>query len=169
MHAWQYLQPASNRTEHTAATLAQQAAGMDSTAAVSVGRILVVEDDPAAARFVGYVLGERAGFDVAHVTDPVVAVQRIADEHWDLVLTDLDLPHMSGLDLLASARRVAPGLPVVLTTARLMDATHAHALLAGADAFLEKPIPPKRLVAVVTRLVGSRNGNDGSNAAPRPP
>ena len=86
------------------------------------GRILVVEDDPTAARFAAYVLGERGGFDVTHVTDPVVAIQRVADEHWDLVLADLDLPHMSGLDLLASVRRIAPGLPVVMTTAMAMEA-----------------------------------------------
>jgi len=128
---------------------------MDTTAPVRRGRILVVEEDPAAARFAGYVLGERAGFDVAHVIDPVVALQRIADEHWDLVLADYDLPHMSGLDLLASARRIAPGLPVVLTTARIMD-VRLRAMASHADVFLEKPIPPRRLVAVATALAGRR-------------
>ena len=132
---------------------------MGSTApAACRGRILVVEDDPAAARFAVYVLGERGGFDVTHISDPVVATQHIADESWDLVLADLDLPHMSGLDLLAAVRRVAPGLPVALTTARAMEAVHADTLLSHADAFLEKPIEPQRLIAVAATLIGSRPG-----------
>ena len=76
------MQPASNRPANGAATHAQQHACVSKIApAVSRGRILVVEDDPAAARFAAYVLGERGGFDVTHVIDPVVAIQRIADEH----------------------------------------------------------------------------------------
>ncbi|HUK68433.1 MAG TPA: response regulator [Streptosporangiaceae bacterium] len=125
-------------------------------AGLSRRKILVVEDDPAAARFVVYVLGERGGFDVSHVTDPVVALQRIADEAWDLVLTNLDLPRMTGLDLLASVRRIAPGLPVAITTGRAMSAAHAHALRRHADAFLERPIQPQRLTTVATALIGNR-------------
>ncbi len=151
------MQPASNRPANGVATHAQQHARVTKIGpAVSRGRILVVEDDPAAARFAAYVLGERGGFDVRHVTDPVVALQRIVDEAWDLVLADLDLPHMSGLDLLASIRRIAPGLPVAITTAQPMEAAHAHALLRHADAVLEKPIQPRRLTSVATALIGSR-------------
>jgi two-component system, response regulator FlrC len=151
------LQPASNWVANGEATHAQQHARVRNIGeAVSRGKILVVEDDPAAARFAAYVLGERGGFDVRHVTDPVVALQRIVDEAWDLVLADLDLPHMSGLDLLASVRRIAPGLPVAITTARAMGAAHAHALLRHADAFLEKPIQPRRLTSVASTLIGSR-------------
>ena len=113
-------------------------------------------------------LGERAGFDVTHVTDPVVAVQRVADEHWDLVLADLDLPHMSGLDLLASVRRLAPGLPVVMTTARAMHAEPAHILFSDADAFLEKPIGSRRLVMVTTNLIGNRRGTGRAGHGDRP-
>ncbi len=130
---------------------------MNKTAPAAHGaKILVIEDDPAAARFAVYVLGERAGFDVTHVTDPVVGLARVEDEPWDLVLTDLDLPLMSGLDVLASVRRIAPGLPVVLTTASAMTAVDTHALLSRADAFLEKPIRPQRLIVVAATLIGNR-------------
>ncbi len=136
---------------------------MGNTAAgVNRGKILVVEDDPAAARFALFVLGERGGFDVTHLADPVVAIQRVTDEDWDLVLADLDLPLMSGLDLIASVRRVAPGLPVVLTTARVVGAAGFHAWLSHADAFLEKPIRSQRLIAVAATLIG---GQRGENAA----
>jgi DNA-binding response OmpR family regulator len=132
------------------------------------GRILLVEDDPAAARFAIYVLGERGGFDLTHVTDPVAAIAHIRAHAFDLVLADIDLPHMSGLDLLAAVRRIAPGLPVIMTTAGDMDAVDAHALLRSADAFLEKPISPRRLIAVAAALAGGGHpaARDGHSAEP---
>ena len=72
------------------------------------GRILVVEDDPEAALFVVHVLGNRGGFEVTHTADPAVALGLAADEHWDLLVTDLDMPGMSGLELIGSLRQVAP-------------------------------------------------------------
>jgi DNA-binding response OmpR family regulator len=124
----------------------------------ATGRILVVEDDPAAARFAVYVLGERGGFEIIHLTDPVVAIERVQCERWDLVLADLDLPHMSGLDLLASVRRIAPRLPVLLTTATAMDPAAIRALCDHADAFLCKPIRARRLIDVATALIANGPG-----------
>ena len=80
-----------------------------SSVAGSRGRILVVEDDPEAALFVVYVLGNRGGFEVTHTADPAEALRLAADGHWDLLLTDLDMPGMSGLELLGALRQVAPG------------------------------------------------------------
>ncbi len=151
------------------ATCAYEPAGVDNIGpAASRGSILVVEADPAAARFAGYVLGECGGFDVVHLTDPVVALQRIADEPWDLVLADLDLPHMSGLDLLACLRPIAPYLPVVITTARAMDPVLADVPFSHADAFLRKPLLPQRLTLVATTLIGDRrSGQAAKRSLPR--
>ena len=80
-------------------------------------RILLVEDDHEAAYFAVHVLTTRGHFDVTHTMDPRVALDRARSERWDLVLTDLDLPGMTGLDLLAALRRSVPALPVVVITA----------------------------------------------------
>ena len=69
------------------------------------GRILLVEDDHEAAYFAVHVLTTRGHFDVIHTMDPRVALDRTRSERWDLVLTDLDLPGMTGLDLLAALVR----------------------------------------------------------------
>ena len=134
--------------------------------AASRGSILVVEADPAAARFAGYVLGECGGFDVVHVTDPVVALQRVADEPWDLVLADLDLPHMSGFDLLASVRRIAPDLPIVITTARAMEPGPEGVPVPHADAFLRKPVGPRRLTMVAAALIGKGHSAQAATRSP---
>ncbi len=116
------------------------------------GRILVVEDDPEAALFVVHVLGNRGGFEVTHTADPAAALRLAAGEHWDLLVTDLDMPGMSGLELFGSLRQVAPALPVVVLTA-YAPAGMAAALLSHADGYLEKPLRVDRLIATATALI----------------
>ena len=69
------------------------------------GRILVVEDDAEAAFYAVYVLTTMGHFEVAHTPDPAVALRRASSEPWDLVLTNLDMPGMSGLELLGALRQ----------------------------------------------------------------
>src|SRR6202167_1245337 len=82
----------------------------------SPGRILVVDDDVVTGRFLVNLLGARGGFDVSHTLDPAVALQRATSETWDLVLTDVEMPGMTGLELLQALRRAAPDLPAVVFT-----------------------------------------------------
>ena len=73
------------------------------------GRILVVEDDSEAAYYAVRVLTRMGHFNVVHTFDPVVALRRATAEPWDLVLTDVDLPGMTGLELLAGATQGGSG------------------------------------------------------------
>jgi len=121
---------------------------------IAGGRILVVEDDPSAARFALIVLGERGGVDVVHVADPVIAVSRIKSESWDLVLADLNLPHMSGLALAEQAKRIRPELPVAVITAMVVGPEALASLLRYADEVLQKPMPPRELITAAAGLIG---------------
>ena len=123
----------------------------------SAGRILVVEDDPEAALFAVHVLANRGHFDVTHTADPAVALRLVVTEHWDLVLTDVQLPGMSGLELLDALRQVAPALPVAVVTAYAPAGMTQAMRLNGADAYLEKPLRIASLLATVTALI-SRGG-----------
>jgi two-component system, NtrC family, response regulator HydG len=117
------------------------------------GRILVVEDDSEAAYYAVHVLTRMGHFDAVHTLDPVVALRRVTAESWDLVLTDVDLPGMTGLELLRALREAAPALPVAVITAHITNSADMDALRERADAFLEKPVPPARLVAVAAALI----------------
>ena len=117
------------------------------------GRILVVEDDPEWALFAVYVLSHRGQFDVTHTADPAAALRLAAAEHWDLVLTDLELPGMTGLELVAALRQVAPALPVAVVTAHVAGAMTAGALRGHADGYLEKPLRIDQLIATATALI----------------
>jgi DNA-binding response OmpR family regulator len=115
------------------------------------GRILIVEDDPEAALFAVHVLANRGRFEVTHTADPAVALRLAAAEHWDLLLTDLDLPGMSGLELLSALRTVAPGLPVAVMSAHAPVTTEA--VLSQADEYLAKPLRVNQLIATATALI----------------
>ncbi len=130
-----------------------QTATMTTEDSVRPGRILLVEDDHDAACYAVHVLTTMGRFDVTHTTDPRVALDRASSEPWDLVLTDLDLPGMTGLELLAALREATPVLPVAVLTAELPEGAALGRLLAIADACLEKPVLPGRLVAAVTALI----------------
>jgi CheY-like chemotaxis protein len=120
------------------------------------GRILLVEDDPEAALFAVTVLAKRGQFEVTHTADPAVALELAAAGCWDLVVTDVDMPGMTGLELVAALRQIAPALPVAVLTA------HAHlrtaALLCRADEFLTKPVRVDRLLATAAALIGRATG-----------
>ena len=120
---------------------------------VARGRILVVEDDPEAALFAVHVLAHQGQFDVTHTADPAVALRLAADEHWDLVLTDMEMPGMTGLELLCALREVAPALPVAIVTAHAPAGMTDAALLSGADECLEKPLRIDHLILTASTLI----------------
>ncbi len=117
------------------------------------GRIIAVAHDPAVVRFTLHVLGERGGFDVIHVADPVTAIRRIRSEPWDLVLADFDLPRMSGLDLAEWVSGTKPELPVAVIVARHIQPEDLALLLHHATEVLHMPVPPMQLIAIVTGLI----------------
>ncbi len=116
-------------------------------------RVLLVEDDPEAADYVLHVLRVRGGFDVTHAPAAADALRQAQTGPWDLILTDVEMPGMTGLELLGQVRKVAPLLPVAVLTAHASVNYAVRALRHDADEFLEKPISPDRLVGVVTSLV----------------
>src|ERR1700761_9327559 len=79
------------------------------------GRILVVDDDPALGEFLSRVLSA-GGYEVAHQLDSEGALALVHTQSWDLLITDIELPGMSGLELLDRVRELLPGLPVAVLT-----------------------------------------------------
>lgn len=131
-------------------------------------RILLVEDDPDTARFITHVLTSRGGFHVEHAPSPAAALPRAAAERWDLVITDIEMPDMTGIELLESLRRKSPALPVAVITAHVTVDNTLGALRGQADDFMQKPLRPDSLIAAVTRLLdhgrGGRGGRGGREA-----
>ena len=109
------------------------------------GRVLVVDDDPALAEMLGIVLrGE--GFDPAFVADGSRALNSFRDVKPDMVLLDLMLPGMSGIDV-CKLIRAESGVPIIMLTAKTDTVDVVLGLESGADDYVVKPFKPKELVA----------------------
>jgi DNA-binding response OmpR family regulator len=119
--------------------------------------ILVADDEPHIGRIIKMKL-EQGPFRVSLAYDGQEALDFInSDEHLDLVLLDLMMPKLSGLDVLGQMRQQErfKTLPCIILTAG-GDAKHERDALAfGATQFLTKPFSPKKLYALVARLTGA--------------
>jgi two-component system response regulator MtrA len=114
-------------------------------------RVLVVDDDPALAEMLTIVLrGE--GFDTAVVGDGTRALPAVRDLRPDVVLLDLMLPGMNGIDV-CRAIRSESGVPIVMLTAKTDTVDIVLGLESGADDYVVKPFKPKELIARIRARV----------------
>ncbi|WP_251017024.1 response regulator transcription factor [Streptomyces sp. ISL-1] len=126
--------------------------------------ILVVDDDPTVAEVVtGYL--ERAGFTVARAADGPQALRLAAARLPDLVVLDLMLPGMDGLEVCRRLRAGAPAaVPVIMLTARGDEDDRILGLEVGADDYVTKPFSPRELVLRVESVL-RRGGTTGERRA----
>ncbi|MPZ29108.1 MAG: response regulator [Micromonosporaceae bacterium] len=108
-------------------------------------RVLVVDDDPALAEMLGIVL-RNEGFQPLFVADGEQALAAFHEHRPDIVLLDLMLPGMSGIDV-ARQIRADSGIPIVMLTAKTDTVDVVLGLESGADDYVVKPFKPKELVA----------------------
>lgn len=109
--------------------------------------VVLVEDDNSTAILIRFILEEYAGCTVRHFTGPADALGDIAHTKCDLLITDVRLPGIDGLEVLRRARALRPDLPVVVSTAYATVDTAVEALRVGASAFIVKPIEKAGLLA----------------------
>jgi len=110
-------------------------------------RILVVDDEPQLTRVLRTGLKSR-GYDVRVATDGVAALELFGDWHPVLVITDLAMPNMDGLDLCRELRKISQ-VPIIVLSAKDEEKTKIEALDLGADDFVTKPFGIAELLARV--------------------
>ncbi len=115
-------------------------------------QVLLVEDDDAVASAVRLHL-EQAGFEICHESNGINAVAKVKQQRWDLMLLDLGLPGMDGLDVCRKVRELRPELPVIILSARSHEAHKVLGLELGADDYLTKPFSMVELAARVRSLL----------------
>jgi DNA-binding response OmpR family regulator len=115
-------------------------------------RVLVVDDDETVANVVVRYL-ERAGHETRLVTDGRAALDAVAEELTDLVVLDLMLPEIDGLEVCRRIRITAPDLPVIMLTALGEAEDRIAGLELGADDYITKPFSPRELVLRVDSVL----------------
>jgi two-component system KDP operon response regulator KdpE len=113
--------------------------------------VLVADDEPQITKLVAMTLTEE-GFRVVTARDGEEAIDKVASLRPDVVLLDILMPGMSGIDVMNHLREWHP-VPVILLTARTSKADVATGLDAGADDYIPKPIHPRELAARVRAVL----------------
>ena len=135
-------------------------------------RILLVDDHPVVRQGIRTILTDRLrGAVVGEASDATSALRQIHDGDWDVVVADISLPGMSGLDLIKELRLLYPRLPTVVLSMHPAAQFARRALKAGAAGYLTKDSAPEALVAAVRDArSGRRNiGQDSAKDRPQTP
>lgn len=116
-------------------------------------RILVIDDDLVFGQWAAQLLQTEGRFEARHVSDPVAGLEHLEDGTWDLVLTDLEMPKMGGLELLDRIGRLQPDLPVAIITGHATVDRAVTAFRKSAAEFIQKPISATDFLTAVQALV----------------
>lgn len=135
-----YVRFPSRDAEAGAVSSAQPFNTMDSEA----NRILVVDDTPITARWVGYVAG-RLGFNAVLAFNGEEALSRLAEQPFAAVISDVEMPGMNGFELLQNIRQFHPAMPVILMSAFWNEERREAAQACAAQGMLQKPINADQL------------------------
>ena len=121
----------------------------------SLGRVFVFDDDADSLQSVVTAL-RRDGFEVVSFADPKTGLNRLAEENVDVIVTDLRMPGLTGMDVLRHVTRLNPDVPVVILTAYGTVDGAVDAVRSGASDFLMKPVEIPRLRAAVFKALKER-------------
>jgi two-component system chemotaxis response regulator CheY len=117
--------------------------------------ILAVDDSASVRQMVCFTL-KNAGYDVSEAVDGMDGLEKARSKHFNLILTDQNMPRMDGLTLIRNVRALPQhkDTPTLMLTTESSDAMKAQGKAAGATGWLVKPFDPQRLIDVVKKVVG---------------
>ncbi|MFH0810467.1 MAG: response regulator [Pseudomonadota bacterium] len=120
-----------------------------------MGRTILTADDSASMRqMVSFTL-RQAGYEIIEAVDGRDALNKINGSTVHMLITDLNMPNMDGIDLIRNVR-VAPAnkcIPIIMLTTEFQDSKKQEGKVAGATGWIVKPFKPEQLVAVVKKVL----------------
>jgi DNA-binding NtrC family response regulator len=122
--------------------------------------ILIVDDESEMRSALCHAL-TRSGFSVESAAGGTEALLKLKKSSISLVITDLKMPEMSGMEVLGAAKKIVPGIPVIVITAYGSIHNAVEAMQAGAADYLLKPFSFETLETTVKKVLGNNNGSDG--------
>lgn len=115
-------------------------------------RILVVDDDPSLRNMMNIVL-KKDGFDVTCVENARVALSTLKEESFELIISDIKMPDVSGIDLLRKVKSLNPDMPVVMITAYGSTHDAVEAMKLGAENYITKPFNLDELKIIIDKIL----------------
>lgn len=116
-------------------------------------RILVVDDEPNMLRLLKTILTDRTGYEVDTTNNPLEVSRMLQEKDYDLVISDLKMPLVDGIDLIDIIRKIDAKLPIVIITAYGTLETAEEAVQKGAYDFITKPFRKEAILITVKRAL----------------
>lgn len=123
-------------------------------------KILIVDDSSLARRYCRHIL-ETAGYEVSEAMNGLEALEELLMRPADMIIADINMPHMDGVTFVAQLRRQSPPLnaiPVLVTSSETSEDNLAQARAAGANLYRTKPLDEDTITRCAALLCGSPNG-----------
>lgn len=119
-------------------------------------KILVIDDDPSIRNMLAIVL-KKSGFDVTCTESGKTALEKLKKETFDLVISDIKMPDISGIDLLKKIKAISPEIPVIMITAFASANDAVEAMKLGAEDYVTKPFSLDELKIIIDRAIYKTN------------
>ena len=127
-----------------------------------MARILVVDDEPGIREFLQIML-EREGYEVSSAVNGTDAISRFKKKKYDVVIADIRMPKVSGLEVLSSVKEISPETNVIMITAHASFESAVEAMNAGAYDYITKPFNVDEIKVTVSNAL-QNNGRSGGVA-----
>jgi DNA-binding NtrC family response regulator len=116
-------------------------------------RILVVDDEPNMLRLLKTILMDKTGYEVTTTNNPLEVSKLLQDGHYDLVVTDLKMPLVDGIDLIGIVKNIDAIMPIIVITAYGTIETAEEAIQKGAYDFITKPFRKETILITIKRAL----------------
>ncbi|MCH7652188.1 MAG: response regulator [Chloroflexi bacterium] len=143
----------------------ERVGGSHSTDSKLTGRILVVDDEEPMRKLLDEML-TMFGHEVVTAVDGQDGIERLQEERFDIVISDLSMPKKTGVDVLKAAKSVDPNYPVVIITGYPSPETAEKLIRIGASEFITKPFEMDRVHITVTKLLAMQKFGSGGMSGP---
>ena len=116
-------------------------------------RILVVDDEPNMLRLLKTILMDKTGYEVTTTNNPLEVSKMLQEDHFDLVVTDLKMPLVDGIDLIGIVKQIEATMPIIVITAYGTIETAEEAIQKGAYDFITKPFRKETILITIKRAL----------------
>ena len=116
-------------------------------------RILVVDDEPNMLRLLKTILMDKTGYEVTTTNNPLEVSKLLQEGHYDLVITDLKMPLVDGIDLIDIVKKIDATMPIIVITAYGTIETAEEAIQKGAYDFITKPFRKETILITIKRAL----------------
>ncbi len=116
-------------------------------------KILAVDDEPNMLRLLKTILTSKTNYEVVTTNNPLEAAKLLQEEPFDLLITDLKMPLMDGMDLIETVKKIDAALPIIMVTAYGTIETAEEAIQKGAYDYITKPFRQEAILITLKRAL----------------